>query len=69
MQEGAHITVNGTRLRAEEARIVSLALESFEKLLVYALGFKDDGTAPTDSYLRDVARVRALIDGRADSTH
>ena len=69
MQDGAHITVNGTQLSADEARIVSLALESLERLLVDALEFKDDETAPTDSYLRDVARVRALIEGRANSTH
>jgi hypothetical protein len=61
MDDEAHITVNGTGLSADEARIVRLALESFEDVLANALGFKDDGTALTDKYLTDVTRIRLLI--------
>jgi hypothetical protein len=65
MQDEAQITVNGTPLTADEARIVRLALESFEDVLKNALGFKDDGTALTDKYLTDVGHIRLLIEGKA----
>ena len=64
MPDEALITVNGTRLSTDEARIVRLALESFEDVLANALGFKDDGIALTDKYLTDVAHIRLLIDGK-----
>jgi hypothetical protein len=64
MDDEAQITVNGTRLTADEARIVRLALESFADILENALGFKDDGTALTDKYLIDVTHIRFLIEGK-----
>jgi hypothetical protein len=41
----ARITINGTMLSADEARIVRLALESVANVLENRLGFADDGTA------------------------
>lgn len=61
----AQITVNGIGLSADEARIVRAARQSFEDLLANVLGFKDNGIALTDKYLRHVAHVRLLIDANA----
>jgi hypothetical protein len=44
MQQEAEITVNGTWLTDNEARIVRLALASFADILANELGFKDDGS-------------------------
>jgi hypothetical protein len=55
MQHEAEMTVNGTTLTDNESRMIRLAL-----------GFKDDGIALTDQYQTDVARIQALIDGRAN---
>jgi hypothetical protein len=61
----AFITVDGTKLTDDESRMVRLALESFADILANELGFKDDGIALTDRYQTDVARIRALINGKA----
>jgi hypothetical protein len=68
MQDEATITVNGTRLTNNEARIVRLALATFADIMANQLGFKDDGIALTDRYQTDVAHVLALIEGRAPRT-
>lgn len=68
MQQEADITVNGTRLTDNEARIVRLALASFADILANELGFKDDGIALTDRYQTDTAHVIALIEGTAQRT-
>jgi hypothetical protein len=65
MQGEADITVNGTRLTHEEARIVKLALESFADILENQLGLKDDGLPISDNYVTGTAHVLALINGRA----
>jgi hypothetical protein len=65
MQQKADITVNGTRLTNNEARIVRLALATFADIMANQLGFKDDGIALTDQYQVDTARVLALIERRA----
>ncbi len=48
MQQEAEITVNGTRLTNNEARMVRLALASFADIMANQLGFKD---APTGARL------------------
>ncbi len=68
MRDEATITVNGTKLTNNEARIVRLALATFADILANQLGFKDDGIAVTDRYQSDTARVIALIEGRAQRT-
>lgn len=68
MQQEADITVNGTRLTDNEARIVRLALASFADILANELGFKDNGIALTDQYQADTAHDLALIEGRAQRT-
>jgi hypothetical protein len=65
MQDEAEITVNGTRLTHDEARIVRLALESFADILENQLGFKDDGVPISDNYVTDTAHVLSLIAGPA----
>jgi hypothetical protein len=68
MQGEADITVNGTRLTHDEARIVRLALESFADILENQLGFKDDGISISDKYVTDTARVIALLGTRTERT-
>jgi hypothetical protein len=68
MQQEAEITVNGTKLTDNESMVVRLALATFADVLATQLGFKDDGIPLTDRYQADVARVRALIDGRMPRT-
>jgi hypothetical protein len=68
MQQEAEITVNGTKLADNDSMVVRLALATFADVLATQLGFKDDGIALTDRYQADVARVRALIDGRMPRT-
>jgi hypothetical protein len=68
MRDQATITVNGTRLTDNEARIVRLALATFADVLANQLGFKDDGIAITDRYQTDTAHVLALVEGRAKRT-
>lgn len=68
MQDEAAVTVNGTRLTNNEARIVRLALATFADIMANQLGFKDDGIALTDRYQTDTAHVLALIEGRAART-
>jgi len=63
MRHEAEITVNGTKLTDNQSRMVRLALENFAEIL--ANSFEDDGIALTDQYQADVARVRALIEGKA----
>jgi hypothetical protein len=46
----AEITVNGTRLTNNEARMVRLALASFADIIANQLGFKNDGIPLTDQY-------------------
>lgn len=60
----ASITINGTKLSTDEARVVRLSMASFADVLENGLGFKDDGTALTDHYLVTVGRVRLLLDGK-----
>jgi hypothetical protein len=66
MQGEAEITVNGTRLTDDEARMVRLALESFADILENQLGFKDDSIPMSDKYVTDTARVLSLLAGRSD---
>jgi hypothetical protein len=68
MQQEAEISVNGTRLTNNEARMVRLALASFADIMANQLGFKDDGIPLTDQYQTDTAHVLALIEGRAQRT-
>jgi hypothetical protein len=68
MQQEAEITINGTRLTNNEARMVRLALASFAEIMANQLGFKDDGIPLTDQYQADTAHVLALIEGRAQRT-
>ena len=68
MQQEAEITVNGSRLTNNEARMVRLALASFADIMANKLGFKDDGIPLTDQYQADTAHVLALIEGRAQRT-
>lgn len=60
------ITINGTRLRDDEVRIVRLALEAFSDILENQLDFKDDGIPISDKYVTDTARVLSLINGRTE---
>jgi hypothetical protein len=64
----ASITINGTKLTDDDSRMVRLALESFADILANELGFKDEGIELTDRYQTGVARIRALIDGKAPRT-
>jgi hypothetical protein len=59
MQHEAEIIVNGTTLTDNESRMVRLALASFADILA------NDGTSLTDRYQAFVARIQALIEGRA----
>ncbi len=68
MQQEAEITVNGTRLTNNEARMVRLALASFADIMANQLGFKDAGIPLSDQYQADTAHVLALIEGRAQRT-
>lgn len=68
MQDEAKITVNGTGLTNNEARVVRLALTTFADILANQLGLKDDGIALTDRYQTDTSHVLALIEGRAPRT-
>jgi hypothetical protein len=68
MQDEAEITVNGTKLTDHESAVVRLALATFADILANQLGFKDEGITVTDRYQADVARVRALIGGKAQRT-
>jgi hypothetical protein len=64
MQQEAEITVNGTNLTNDEARVVRVALATLADALSIQLEYKDNGIPLTDQYQTDVANVRALIDGR-----
>jgi hypothetical protein len=65
MQDEAQITINGTPLSASEARVIRLAMDSFADILENQLGLKDESLPLADRYIRDVARVRELIEGKA----
>ena len=67
-QQEVEITVNGTRLTNDEARMVRLALAAFADIMANQLGFKDDGIPLTDLYQTDTAHVLALIEGRVPRT-
>ncbi len=68
MQQEADITVNGTQLTNNKARIVRLALATFADIMANQLGFKEDGIPLTDRCQTDTAHVLALIEGRAQRT-
>jgi hypothetical protein len=79
MQDEATITVNGTKITNNEARVVRLALATFADIMANQLGFiaslpasrrssQDDGIALTDQYQADTAHILALIEGRAQRT-
>jgi hypothetical protein len=68
VQQEAEITVNGTRLTDNDARIVRLALATFADIMANQLRLKADGVALTDRYQTDTAHVLALIEGRAPRT-
>jgi hypothetical protein len=64
MRQEAEITINGTKLTDNEARVVRVALASFADILAVDLGFKSDGIALTDRYQSDAARIRALMENK-----
>jgi hypothetical protein len=48
-----------------EAPVARLAIASFADILENRLGYKEEGVALTDGYIRDVVPVRELIEGKA----
>jgi hypothetical protein len=50
MRGEAEITVNGTKLRANQSKVVRLALATLADILANDFGFKDDGIPLTDQY-------------------
>jgi hypothetical protein len=63
MQGEAEITVNGTKLTHDEARIVRLAHESFADILENQIGYEDNGVPISDKYVTDTAHMLTLFAG------
>lgn len=68
MDDEASIIVNGTELSESEARMVRLAMMTFADILENHLAFKELGNALADKYIREVARVRKLIEAPRSDT-
>lgn len=64
MGQEAEITVNGTKLTHNEARIVRVALTSVASILANDKGFNEDGNQLAARYQADIAHVLMLLENR-----
>jgi hypothetical protein len=64
LQDGAVITIGGSKLTDSESKVVRIAIDALASVLGEGLGFKHDDIPLTDQCMTSLSRIQALSGDR-----